>query len=86
MLDEQNNFVIDIVDCKIVSILIERGGLRIFFQIKISRGILFSFSLLQADDDEENPFGDDVGNNVVSFNEMDVSKMKSGKKADVPFA
>ena len=41
---------------------------------------------MQADDDEENPFGDDVGNNVVSFNEMDVSKMKSGKKADVPFA
>ena len=39
------------------------------------------------DSDEENPFGDDVGANVQSFNDMDPSQMKSGGKVggDVPF-
>jgi hypothetical protein len=40
----------------------------------------------QPEDDDENPFGDDVGNNVMSFNDMDPSKMKGGKKADIPFS
>ena len=38
------------------------------------------------DSDEENPFGDDVGGNVQSFQDMDASKMKTGKaKTDMPF-
>ena len=38
------------------------------------------------DSDEENPFGDDVGANVQSFNDMDPSQMAKGKsKGDVPF-
>ena len=32
------------------------------------------------DSDEENPFGDDVGGNVVSFNDMDPQKMGTGGK------
>ncbi len=46
--------------------------------------VLFIF--FQPEDDDENPFGDDVGNNVMSFNDMDPSKMKGGKKADIPFS
>ena len=39
------------------------------------------------DSDEENPFGDDVGGNVVSFNDMDPQKMGTGGKSggDKPF-
>ena len=39
------------------------------------------------DSDEENPFGDDVGGNVKSFNDMDPSQMMQGRggKGDVPF-
>ena len=38
------------------------------------------------DSDEENPFGDDVGANVQSFNDMDPSQMSKGKtKGDIPF-
>ena len=39
------------------------------------------------DSDEENPFGDDVGGNVVSFNDMDPQKLGTGGKAggDKPF-
>lgn len=43
--------------------------------------------VIQADEDEENPFDDDVGANVTSFNDMDPAQMKSGgANANMPFS
>ena len=41
----------------------------------------------QEESDDENPFADDIGGNVVSFNDMDPQKMGTGGKSggDKPF-
>merc|ERR1719234_3073399 len=43
--------------------------------------------VIEEESDDENPFADDIGGNVVSFNDMDPQKMGTGGKSggDKPF-
>ena len=65
---------------------IDRRRERFGYESVSQMGLCVAGADVIQDSDEENPFGDDVGANVQSFNDMDPNQMSKGKaKGDVPF-
>ena len=65
---------------------IDRRRDKFGFESVSNMGLNVAGADVIQDSDEENPFGDDVGGNVKSFNDMDPANMAQGRaKGDVPF-
>ena len=65
---------------------IDRRRDKFGFESVSNMGLNVAGADVIQDSDEENPFGDDVGGNVKSFNDMDPAQMGQGRaKGDVPF-